>query len=118
MNRYENLIFNFSKKYQKQKKYPATVICASFGSYILIDKSGAVPKLLAPQLQSKLSSLGTIDERCCGGNYLGRCAEVRASNDIFKYNPNISTKRVSFSNAYRPRTMQIIPTCYNCQRTF
>lgn len=112
------MILNFAKRYQRKKIYPATVICASYNQEVVIDKSGAVPINLANQLKIKLSALGNIGERNFSGNFVGRCSEVRASNPILIHNPHIKTQQVNFSNAYRPRTMQVIPTCANCRSTF
>ena len=118
MRKCEEMIFNFSKRYQRKKIYPATVICATYNHEYNIEKSGAVPRLLANQLILKLSTLGIIGEKNSTGNFVGKCSEVRASNPILIHYPKIRTQQINFSNAYRPRTMQIIPTCFNCQRTF
>ncbi|WP_304543767.1 hypothetical protein [Sulfurimonas microaerophilic] len=118
LNICEKMIFNFAKRYQRKKIYPATVICANYNREFVIDKSGAVPINLANQLKIQLSTLGTIGERNSSGNFIGRCSEVRASNPILNHNPHLRTQQVHFSNAYRPRTMQMIPTCSNCTRTF
>ena len=112
------MIFNFSKRYQRRKIYPATVICATYNQEFNIEKSGAVPNPLSHQLSTQLSSLGKIGKRNASGNFIGKCSEVRASNPILLNNSNIRTQQITFSNAYRPRTMQIIPTCSNCQSTF
>ncbi len=118
MRRCEEMIFNFSKRYQRKKIYPATVICATFNHEYNIEKSGPVPISLANQLSLKLSTLGIIGNRNASGNFVGKCSEVRASNPILNNNPHIRTQQINFSNAYRPRTMQVIPRCSNCQRTF
>ena len=114
----EQMIYDFAKKYQKRKIYPATVICAKYNQEYNIEKSGAVPLPLANQLKLKLSTLGIIGEKNSIGNFIGKCSEVRASNPILLHYPKIKTKQINFSYAYRPRTMQIIPTCSNCKRTF
>jgi len=118
MNKNEKIILSFSKRYQSRKIYPAAVILANHGSETNIDKSGHVPNNLSPQLKVKLGVLGILGKRSKFGNFIGSCAEIRASNKILNNNPTLSTNRIIFSNAYRPRTMQIVPKCQNCQRTF
>lgn len=118
MNYYEQLIYRFALRYQAKKIYPATVICARLNQEVVIDKSGAVPMPLAQQLEARLSVLGEIGARNNGGNFIGRCAEVRASNPILLGNLARRPNQVNFTNAYRPRTMQIIVRCNNCNQTF
>lgn len=118
MDYYEQLIYRFALRYQTRKIYPATVICARLNREVVIDKSGAVPVPLAPQLEIRLSVLGEIGTRNNGGNFIGRCAEVRASNTILLGNPHTRTGQINFTNAYRSRTMQIIDRCNNCNQTF
>lgn len=75
-------------------------------------------------LQHKLRSIGRIGTRGIPNpinghaNFIGKCAEVKAS-----YNLNSKTKitnlsSIEFTNAYRPRTKQIIEKCENCKYTF
>lgn len=118
MDYYEQLIYRFARRYQAKKIYPATVICARLNQEVVIEKSGAVPTPLALQLENKLTYLGELGTRNNGGNFIGRCAEVRASNPILLDNLSRRTDQVNFTNAYRPRTMQIIVRCNNCNQTF
>ncbi len=118
MNYYERMIFNFARRYQQKKRYPAAVICARLNNEVNIDKSGGVPRPMAIQLENSLSALGEIGTRNNGGNFIGRCAEVRASNPLLINHPGNRTGQINFTSAYRPRTMQIIPTCHNCEETF
>lgn len=72
---------------------------------------------IAVQLYHRLRTLGAIGtER--NGNKIGKCAEVGAANKILRTRPTLSASRINFTNAYRSRTMDKVPTCLNCIDTF
>lgn len=51
-------------------------------------------------------------------NIIGKCAEVKAINNIFKRESKLSVTDVSFTKAIRPRTLEKIPRCQNCTQIF
>lgn len=51
-------------------------------------------------------------------NFVGKCAEVKASYAINKINRITNISDIEFTNAYRPRTMQTIKRCNNCVYIF
>lgn len=128
MNRYEKKIIVYSerirrkvsKKFKKPKRknYPATIVCAYLDNDNEINKNGTPPKNIAPNLLKKLQALGGIGTQTNCGNTIGRCAEVRSSNLILRKYKTIQPSNINFTNAYRPRTQQIVPMCLNCKRTF
>jgi hypothetical protein len=97
--------------------YPAAVVYACYYQNIKHDRSGALPEPMVRKLRLKLQSIGEIGSRV-HRNLLGHCAEVRVSNQLLTGQPGISLNRIFFSNAIRPRTMQKIPMCPNCNLTF
>lgn len=49
---------------------------------------------------------------------LGNCAEQHAGNNLMnKYKVN-NINSLYFSECIRPRTMEVIPPCYNCKKIF
>ncbi|SHG04765.1 hypothetical protein SAMN05444405_12150 [Bacteroides luti] len=74
-------------------------------------------KLLTTRLKGKLEILGNLAEKRYK-NYLGNCGEVHAANKVLKQNDTIAINQLTFSNAYRPRTLQKINYCQNCLDTF
>ena len=74
-------------------------------------------------LYKKLNKMGQIGKKSSlkdkngRSNRVGNCAEVKASYSLHQKNitdfPNIE-----FTNAYRPRTLQIIERCNNCKYVF
>ena len=56
-------------------------------------------------------------------NIIGHCAEPHAANSTMNsfhndMHKDMQLKEVFFSEAKRPRTMEVIPTCQNCLDTF
>lgn len=112
----ENLLINYCIRFRPYGNYPAAIIaCWYYGSFI-IERSGAAPTPLSLELAQKLSQIGPIGS-LQNGNIVGCCAEVRASNSVMMIN-NLRLDRLHFTEARRPRTMQVIPRCINCQNTF
>ncbi|MFR1249281.1 MAG: hypothetical protein ACLSFE_09900 [Christensenellales bacterium] len=74
-------------------------------------------KMLECRLKDKLKTLGVLGQKR-GKNYLGNCAEVHAANKVLLQNDIVAIKQLTFSNAYRPRTLQRIDYCQNCLDTF
>lgn len=95
----------------KGKKY------SSFGtSYRLLP----IHKYLKPTkaLLSKLGKIGNTSLITNTTNIIGKCAEVKAVNNIFKRESKLSVADVSFTQAIRPRTLEKIPRCQNCTQIF
>ena len=74
----------------------------------------------APTLEKKLQSFGKIGKkRAVCDNTIGACAEPHAARKVIKhFKQRIALKRIVFSTAYRPRTMEVIDYCKNCKDTF
>lgn len=108
---------NYATKLRNLDIRAAAVVAASYSGFNKKDTSGYVPDPLSPKLKKSLERLGPIGTRV-NGNLLGCCAEQRASNHLILNFPAVPIKRIMFSDAIRPRTMQKIPMCQNCKSTF
>lgn len=71
-------------------------------------------------LANKLSRLGKIGEhsKLGRGNIIGNCAEQHAGNNYMNYYNEKKLNSLYFSETVRPRTMEILPPCDNCQFIF
>lgn len=75
-------------------------------------------------LYKKLRKLGEIGEKSIlkeksgRRNTVGRCAEVKASYSLFRKDKSTNFTLIEFTNAYRPRTLQIRERCNNCKFVF
>jgi len=95
----------------KGKKY------SSFGtSYRLLP----IHKYLKPTraLLSHLGMIGNTSLITNTTNIIGKCAEVKAINNIFKRESKLTVADVNFTQAIRPRTLEKIPRCQNCTQIF
>lgn len=71
-------------------------------------------------LKRKLLALGNIGKGShIGQRYIiGNCAEQHAGNNYMnKYHEN-DVSKLHFTDAVRPRTMQVFPYCENCKTIF
>lgn len=110
--------YKYALKFRIKKEFPAAVIGAK-GSYTsYVEKSGRNNSdILFGKLRTKLLTIGNLYERK-NGNILGCCAEVQAANKVLLKSRYMNLNSIVFSNAIRPRTMQIIKRCQNCEITF
>jgi len=113
----EDKIWNFCLVKRANKEYPAAVVAAIFNLSWFIDETGFPPPPIAIQLLRRLESLGVIGSQL-NGNLIGKCAEVGAANKILRTRPTVAANHLTFTNAIRPRTMQKIRMCRNCELTF
>ena len=102
---------------RKTGQHPAAIVFASYNWYNKKGRSGPPPTPLVKKLELKLLSIGPLGARI-SGNKIGYCAEVHASNKLLSDAPGISLNRIEFGEAIRPRTMQKIAMCANCNKTF
>ncbi|MES2654691.1 MAG: hypothetical protein V4620_03830 [Bacteroidota bacterium] len=110
--------YKFALKLQMRKEFPAAIIGAKSSYYSSVDKSGRNNSdVLFGKLRSKLLTIGNLYERH-NGYLVGCCAEVQAANKVLFKSPYTNLNAIIFSNAIRPRTMQTIKTCKNCEITF
>ena len=65
---------------------------------------------------SKLGELGKTPRSV--GNIIGNCAEQHAGNNFMNHYKCKNIKYLYFSEAVRPRTMEVIPPCNNCKSIF
>lgn len=102
----------------KKNRLPATIIGAEHGKSKEIACSGSPPYPLAKSLEHKLTKIAPIGQIGID-NYIGCCSEVHSSNQIMVKHPHfLSPKKISFTNAIRPRTKKIISRCKNCKKVF
>lgn len=82
------------------------------------------PIFLKQKFNQNCAPIGTRIRQNNGRYYtIGRCAEQRSARDIFNHIPvaqhnNANFKNLEFTEARRPRTMQIIKYCSNCKNIF
>lgn len=114
----DNYIKILLKKYKKNT-LPATAIGAEYLSYKKTDYSGPPPdkNSIAKKLLEKLNQLGGVGKKI-NNNVVGCCCEVRASNKILSKSINLPPNKITFTNAIRPRTGQIVKRCKNCEEVF
>ncbi|AMP98693.1 hypothetical protein AY601_1781 [Pedobacter cryoconitis] len=114
----ENKNKNYALSLRGMGQYPSVVVGAEFSHIKVVDKSGPIsPGVLVKSLRNRLTSLGTL-YTIVNGNTLGCCAEVNSANKILEKRPSLEIYKINFSKALRPRTMQVVPKCKNCKKTF
>ncbi len=113
----DRIAHNYAVKLRNLDVRTAAVVVASYSGFDKKDTSGHVPDPLSPKLKRSLELLGPVGTKV-NGNLVGCCAEQRASNHLILNFPAVPIKRIIFSEAIRPRTMQKIPMCQNCKSTF
>lgn len=67
---------------------------------------------------NKLGKIGTTSDTTKSSNIIGKCAEVKAANNLLKRESNLEVNKVAFTKAIRPRTLERIPRCKNCINIF
>lgn len=80
------------------------------------DKTPALKKALCSIPPENLN-IGEKNSQCA--NIIGRCAEPHAALELMKkkkIQPPLG--KLTFSMAFRPRTGESFPPCYNCKKTF
>ena len=109
--------------YRKLQQYHAAFVGAEYNQYNGFATNQPhktekeLNKLLDTRLKKKLLTLGKLAQKR-KGNYLGNCAEVHASDKVLKQHHKVRVDQISFTKAYRCRTLQTIPYCANCLDTF
>lgn len=84
---------------------------------VVADFAVPIPETIDPILLKRAKSLGGIGSRgLTKRNTVGVCAEFRSANTLLLNGSKI--ENIRFTQAIRPRTGQIIPTCNNCLRIF
>ncbi|WP_313585301.1 hypothetical protein, partial [Lacrimispora sp.] len=79
--------------------------------------AGPIPDNINPQLMDKSNEIGGIGSKGVNGkNTVGVCAEFQTANELLNMGGDISNIR--FTEAIRPRTGTVIPTCTNCLEMF
>jgi hypothetical protein len=114
----EKKAYKYALGLQMRGYHPAAVVAAGKYRYKNVGRSRPPsPHIFSDKLRVKLSSLGEIYTKV-NGNFLGCCAEVNAADILMSKLRYLNPKDIYFSDARRPRTMQIVPTCQNCKSTF
>ncbi|MER2950361.1 VENN motif pre-toxin domain-containing protein [Morganella morganii] len=110
----------YVNSFADSKYKPATAIGAvdPLTGKIVTTSNGAVPAVVAPELQAYADKLGGLGVKTACGNTLGRCAEFRAANELLLANPRLKLKDIQFTPAIRPRTGEVVPRCENCKNIF
>jgi hypothetical protein len=67
---------------------------------------------------NKLGKIGNTSDITKSSNIIGKCAEVKATNNLLKRESNLEVHNVTFTKAIRPRTLEKIPRCKNCITIF
>ena len=67
---------------------------------------------------NKLGKIGSTSNITKSSNIIGKCAEIKATNNLLKRESNLEVDNVTFTKARRPRTLEIIPRCKNCITIF
>lgn len=73
------------------------------------------------QLQRRLNILGDVGKRSNHTdtkNIIGKCAEVKAANQVLQATKKLNVTEIEFTPAIRPRTLEKIPRCQNCVIVF
>lgn len=102
---------------------PAAAVTCSNGKHRVSDYSRGVDEThVREPLKSAIEALGRIgkyrDDRSCH-NALGHCAEQHAASTLQnQHHSTTDPKRLGFSKAIRPRTMEVIDYCKNCKDIF
>jgi hypothetical protein len=87
----------------------------AFGtSYQSLNKQDCHYELL--MALSSLGSLGKLSKIC--DNEIGRCAEVKAANNILRRDKKSKISNIEFTQAIRPRTLEKMSRCPNCVTIF
>ena len=108
---------NLARRLAKKREFPSAVVGAEYRSIKRVDQSRKCDVNLHSLLKYRLNLLGGLFVRV-NGNVLGCCAEVNVSNKVLFICPHLTLDRIVFSDAIRPRTMQVIKMCRNCKNTF
>lgn len=111
----------FVKGLPRRHRSPGAVVCAKL-ELIPDWKNGRsqefAPNPLASQLRSRLLQIGQLNT-IVNGNPVGGCAEIHASSPLLIQDEiNYTVYDLQFSRAVRPRTMETIAMCTNCQSVF
>ena len=71
-------------------------------------------------LRRKLERLGEIGDkpRIGNGYIIGNCAEQHAGNNFMNKYRESHLENLYFTEAVRPRTKEVFPSCSNCKQTF
>ncbi|WP_433811573.1 hypothetical protein [Flavobacterium johnsoniae] len=124
---------DFNSKSKKRKMfhidYDTFTACAIGAKYLTTGAYGTSHGYLLNYgkfipLLNQLKKIGQIGRRSHKNiikgkrNYVGKCAEVKASYAINRKERIKNLSNLEFTNAYRPRTMQTIKRCNNCVYVF
>lgn len=74
-----------------------------------------------PRLKIRLTHLGHVGKPSIitnSKNVIGKCAEVKAANQILRKDKKLDVPAIELTPAIRPRTLEIIPRCPNCVAVF
>jgi len=114
----ENEIIEYALGYKNRRDFVAMVCGAEYSGTRKCNKSGLliVDEDFYEKLKTKLLSYGNIGMKV-NQTSVGCCAEVNASNDIYKQY-NLELDQIVLSKAYRPKSMQIREKCQICKEVF
>jgi hypothetical protein len=105
----------------EDQEYIACAIAAKGRKNACFGTSHKLPAQYNLLLQNELKKLGAIGGMAPTNgtrNIIGKCAEVKSANQIMNSNDCDDLKKIQFTQAIRPRTMQKIPRCPNCVTVF
>ena len=73
------------------------------------------------RLRTRLEQLGKIGQPSnvtSSSNTIGKCAEVKAANQVLQADQKLEFSKIEFTPAIRPRTLEEVPRCPNCTAVF
>jgi hypothetical protein len=113
----QSFTYNLVSTLGRSNRLPATVIGAEHKKNKVVDQSGCCPSPIARKLEKELIKIAPLGTKGID-NFVGCCCEVRSSNQIILKRITIPISAISFTEALRPRTGQIVRRCRNCRQVF
>lgn len=89
----------------------------SFGTSYRVLKNEKYNK----EIKFRLDLLGEIGKPSiitCSDNIIGKCAEIKAANNVMNKENKMTLKKLEFTKAIRPRTQEAMDRCDNCNYVF
>lgn len=89
-----------------------------FGTSHRVFQDDRYEKKIKTRLKSMLGEIGKVSLKTNCKNIIGKCAEVKAANNVLKLEKRLEIDELLFTNAIRPRSLEVIPRCNNCKTVF
>lgn len=89
-----------------------------FGTSHRVLEDDTYERKIKTRLNSILGEIGKVSLKTNCKNIIGKCAEVKAANNVLKLERRLKVQELVFTNAIRPRSLEVIPRCNNCKAVF